>query len=68
MTEEVLRKAAWAVEKELKDTLADHHLGQKEAARLMNVNPMQLNRAIKGDMTPKSVELRRELREFLSYL
>ena len=39
---------------------------QKELAELIHANPQQLNRAIKGDMTPKSRELREQVARVLN--
>lgn len=39
---------------------------QKELAKLIHANPQQLNRAIKGDMTPKSRELREQVARILN--
>ena len=41
-------------------------MAQKELAELIHTNPQQLNRAIKGDMTPKSRELRKQIAKILN--
>lgn len=65
MSEEQLVKAAFNVEKEFKIALLDQGMNQKELAKLVHTSPAQVNIAIKGDMTPKSRELREQMAEIL---
>ena len=65
MSEQQLLKAALDVEKSFKIALLDKGITQKELAKMVNTTPQQVNMAIKGDMTPKSRELRKQIAEIL---
>ena len=41
-------------------------MAQEELAESIHDNPQQLNRAIKGDVTPKSRELRKKITKILN--
>ncbi|WP_125769501.1 helix-turn-helix domain-containing protein [Companilactobacillus furfuricola] len=65
MTEEKYAEAAYEVESSIKIALLKNHMTQRELADEIDANPQQLNRAIKGDMTPKSRELRKQIEKVL---
>ena len=41
-------------------------MAQEDLAESIHANPQQLNRAIKGDMIPKSRELRKQITKILN--
>lgn len=65
MTEEKLNKATEEITKQIKIALIQKGITQVDLARVLDVNPPQLNRAIKGDPTPKSKYIRRKIYHFL---
>lgn len=66
MSEEQLAKAALDVEKKFKIALLDQGMNQSELAKLINTTPPQVNMAIKGDTTPKSRKLRKQIAKVLN--
>ena len=66
MSEEQLAKAALDVEKTFKIALLDQGITQKELAKIVHTSPAQINMAIKGDTTPKSRELRKQIAKVLN--
>ena len=66
MSEQQFAKTAYDVERSIKIALLNRDMTQKELAELIHANPQQLNRAIKGDMTPKSRELRKQIAKILN--
>ena len=66
MSEQQFAKVAYDVERSIKIALLNRDMTQKELAELIHANPQQLNRAIKGDMTPKSRELRKQIAKILN--
>lgn len=66
MPEQQFAEVAYDIEKSIKIALLDRDMTQKELAELIHANPQQLNRAIKGDMTPKSRELRKQVARVLN--
>jgi len=66
MSEQQLANVAHDIERSIKVALLNRDMTQKELAELINANPQQLNRAIKGDMTPKSRELRKQVARVLN--
>ncbi|MQS43949.1 helix-turn-helix domain-containing protein [Companilactobacillus mishanensis] len=65
MPEQQFAKVAYDIERSIKIALLNRDMTQKELAELIHANPQQLNRAIKGDMTPKSRELRKQIEKIL---
>ena len=65
MSEQQFAKVAYDIERSIKIALLNRDMTQKELAELIHANPQQQNRAIKGDMTPKSRELREQVAEIL---
>ncbi|MQS88249.1 helix-turn-helix domain-containing protein [Companilactobacillus mishanensis] len=65
MPEQQFAKVAYDIERSIKIALLNRDMTQKELAELIHANPQQLNRAIKGDMTPKSRELRKQIEKVL---
>ena len=49
----------------IKKELLDRNMSQRELARSLNLNPQQMNRAIKGGMTPKDKLIRTEIKKIL---
>lgn len=66
MSEQQFAKVAYGIERSIKIALLNRNMTQKELAELIHANPQQLNRAIKGDMTPKSRELREQVAKILN--
>ena len=66
MPEQQFAKVAYDIERSIKIALLNRGMTQKELAELIHANPQQLNRAIKGDMTPKSRELREQVVRILN--
>lgn len=56
--EEALEETKKEVERKIKFALLDRGMTQKQLSDLINENRQQVNRAIKGDTTPKSKEIR----------
>ena len=65
MPEAQLASYARKVEANIKIALIKRDMTQRELAELIHANPQQLNRSIKGDMSPKSRELRKQMAEIL---
>ncbi len=61
MTEDLVIKGATEIKKRIKNALVDRDLTQVELAKMLNVNPQVLNRAIHGDMSPRSIEIRNHI-------
>lgn len=61
MTEQNLVEGAKAITNRIKMRLLEKDMTQVELARLINEKPVQLNRAIHADMSPKSVEIRQKV-------
>ena len=66
MPEQQFAKVAHDIKRSIKIALLNRDMTQKELAELIHANPQQLNRAIKGDMTPKSRELRKQIAKILN--
>lgn len=56
--EETLEETKKEVERKIKFALLDRGMTQKQLSDLIKENRQQVNRAIKGDTTPKSKEIR----------
>ena len=56
--EKELERATVDVERGIKVRLLERHMTLAELSRLLNINRQQVNRAIKGDNTPKAKEIR----------
>ena len=56
--EEALEETKKEVERKIKFALLDRGMTQKQFSDLIKENRQQVNRAIKGDTTPKSKEIR----------
>lgn len=65
MTEEMILNSVHENEKKIKRALLDRDMTQVELSRLLNVNPQVLNRAIHGDMSPRSLEIRKSINKVL---
>lgn len=65
MVEEQLINAAEEVSKKIKIALIEKGLSQVDLARILNVGTPQLNRAIKGDLSPKSIAIRKRIYHLL---
>lgn len=68
MSEEQIAKAASDSEHKIKIALIKKNMTQRELAGLINEGPQQTNRAIKGDPSPKSKEIRKKISIILNYL
>lgn len=65
LSEETLVAGAKEIKNKIKVALIEHDMKQTELADLLDENPQQLNRAIAGDMTPKSLEIRKRVYKIL---
>ncbi len=65
MVEEQLINAAEEISKRIKIALIEKGLSQVDLARILNVGTPQLNRAIKGDLSPKSIAIRKRIYHLL---
>ena len=65
MSEQQLEKAARDVKKTFKIALLEQDMTQKDLAKILHTSRQQVNMAIKGDMAPKSRELREQMMEIL---
>lgn len=61
MSDEKLVSAAKETEKQIKIGLLKLGLQQKELAKVINESTPQINRAIKGDTSPKSMVIRNKI-------
>ena len=61
MSDEKLVSAAKETEKQIKIGLLKLGLQQKELAKVINESTPQINRAIKGDISPKSMVIRNKI-------
>lgn len=59
--EDELKKAAANIELNIKMELLKRGMTQAELSRLLNINRQQVNRAIKGDKSPRSIEIREKI-------
>jgi len=66
MPEQQFANYAHEIESTIKIGLLKRNMTQKELAGIIHANPQQLNRAIKGDMTPRSREIREQVTKILS--
>ena len=66
MSEQQLVKAALDVKKSFKIALLEQDMTQKDLAKILHTSRQQVNMAIKGDMAPKSRELRKQIAEILN--
>ena len=65
MVEEQLINVAKEVSKRIKIALIEKGLSQVDLARILDVGTPQLNRAIKGNLSPKSIEIRKRIYHLL---
>lgn len=65
MSEETLVNGARDIKVKIKKALLDHDMKQTELSDLLQENPQQVNRAIAGDMAPKSLEIRQRIYKVL---
>lgn len=66
MPEEKLIQVTHQIEKDIKKSLIDRDMTQVELADLIGEGQQQLNRAIKGDSSPKSVTIRKKIYKVLN--
>lgn len=67
MTEEMVVQGLREIEANIKAALTKRGMTQRELADELNINPVILNRAIKGSSTPQSVQIRQQLKKLLDY-
>lgn len=60
-----LNKATEELKRTIKTSLIEHDLTQADLSRMLNVSQAQVNRAIGGDDSPKSRNIRRKIYDFL---
>lgn len=65
MTEEAMVAGAKAIKSKIKVALIERDMTQVELSDLIKENPQQLNRAIAGDPTPKSLSIRKRIYKVL---
>lgn len=63
--EKMLEQAAADIEKRIKTALIDHGMTQVQLADLLNLSPQWVNRAIKGQNTPKAINIRKKIYKVL---
>lgn len=56
-----LEKATAEVERSIKIKLLERNMSQVELASLIGENRYQVNRAIKGNNSPRSIEIRKKI-------
>ncbi|WP_057874773.1 helix-turn-helix domain-containing protein [Loigolactobacillus rennini] len=61
MAEQQLANLVQEIETNIKSALVQHHMTQVELARLLDISPVRANQAIKGDMRPSSVAIRKKI-------
>ncbi|MCC7667471.1 transcriptional regulator [Liquorilactobacillus satsumensis] len=61
MVEQSLVETAKEVKKQIKFHLLERDMTQVELAELIGEGVIQVNRAISGDMSPKSVNIRKKI-------
>lgn len=61
MSEQKLVDAAHEIEESIKIGLLKKHMTQIELSQLIDEGTSQINRAIKGDMSPKSLAIRKKI-------
>ncbi|WP_413476723.1 XRE family transcriptional regulator [Latilactobacillus fuchuensis] len=61
MNEQALLTSAKEVEKSIKISLLTRGMSQRDLSDLIGERPTQVNRAIKGDMSPKSIRIREKI-------
>jgi len=66
MTEEMIMNSVHENEKKIKRALLDRDMTQVELSKLLRVNPQVLNRAIHGDMSPRSLDIRKRIKKVLA--
>lgn len=59
--EQELRKATNDVETAIKERLLHRKMTQTELANLLGTSPQWINRAVKGQNTPKVIEIRKKI-------
>ncbi|WP_270529266.1 helix-turn-helix transcriptional regulator [Limosilactobacillus vaginalis] len=59
--EQELRKATNDVETAIKERLLRRKMTQTELANLLGTSPQWINRAVKGQNTPKAIEIRKKI-------
>ncbi len=65
LTEDLVVQGAEKIKKQIKTSLAKRDMTQVELAKLIKVNPQVLNRAIHGDMSPRSRQIRTQVYKIL---
>ncbi|MCH5463225.1 helix-turn-helix transcriptional regulator [Lactobacillus sp. LC28-10] len=65
MTEEMILNSVRENKKRIKKALLDRDMTQVELSKLLDVNPQVLNRAVQGDMSPRSLEIRHSINRVL---
>ncbi|WEV40324.1 helix-turn-helix transcriptional regulator [Lactobacillus sp. ESL0684] len=65
MVEEELSNIVEDMEIKFTVALKKHHMKQYELAKAIGTGPQQLNRALHGDMSPRSKEIRKQAAEKL---
>ncbi|RHW46121.1 XRE family transcriptional regulator [Bombilactobacillus bombi] len=66
MSDQQLLEAAEQIETKFKIALLTHHITQREMASMLGTGPQQVNRAIKGDMSPMSRSIRDRMKRLLN--
>lgn len=63
--EKMLEQATADIEKRIKTALIDQGMTQVQLADLLNLSPQWVNRAIKGQNTPKAINIRKKIYKVL---
>lgn len=67
MPEQQMVDVAHELESKIKIKLIERDMTQVELARLIDEGPQQVNRAIKGDVSPKAREIRSKIARVLNF-
>jgi len=65
MPEQQFLEYAHKIESSIKTKLLERNMTQRELSSLINENPVQVNKAVKGDISPKSQRIREKISRVL---
>ncbi len=66
MPEQQFMEYAHQIETSIKVKLLERNMTQKELSELIGENPVQVNKAVKGDTSPKSQRIREKIGKVLN--
>lgn len=65
MSEQALLQEVLKIKGKIKAKLAEKSMSQVELAKILDVNTQVLSKAIGGDMSPRGIEIRKQIYELL---